>query len=130
MVFVEDIAALVTAWLQQAEPATGVFAFDDGAPGGYNWRDVAGAVSRLCRRPVRLLRIPPPVMDIPALINRSFARVFGYAPMLTPEKLRELRHPDWVCDNAALQQVLAWQPHYRLAEGLAATPGWCGKLST
>lgn len=129
MVYVDDIAALILAWLQQAEPVTGVFTLDDGTPGGYNWRDVAEVVSRLCQRPVRLLRIPSLVMDIPALANRSLGRVFGYAPMLTPEKLRELRHPDWVCDNAALQQVLTWQPRYRLADGLAATPGWCGKLS-
>jgi nucleoside-diphosphate-sugar epimerase len=128
MLYVEDIAALTVAWLRQEKPATGVFALDDGTPGGYNWRAVADIVAQLCRRRVRLLRVPSLVMDVPAWINRGLARVAGYAPMLTPEKLCELRHPDWVCDNAALRRVLAWQPRYRLADGLASTPGWCGKL--
>jgi nucleoside-diphosphate-sugar epimerase len=48
--------------------------------------------------------------------------------MLTPEKLRELRHPDWVCDNDAIQQVLDWQPQVQLEEGLRRTPGWCPLL--
>ena len=128
MVYVYEIASLVLAWLQQASPVPGVYAFDDGRPGGYCWDDVTDTVARLCRRPVRAFRVPAPVLDIPARINRSLARLFGYAPMLTPEKLRELRHPDWVCDNRALQQVLEWQPRYQLEQGLAATPGWCNRF--
>jgi nucleoside-diphosphate-sugar epimerase len=68
------------------------------------------------------------VLNIPAWINRGLARLCGYAPMLTPEKLRELRHPDWVCDNRALQQVIDWRPRYQLEAGLANTPGWCNRL--
>jgi len=48
--------------------------------------------------------------------------------MLTPEKLRELRHPDWVCDNDAIQKVLDWQPGLQLEDGLKKTPGWCSSL--
>jgi hypothetical protein len=44
--------------------------------------------------------------------------------MLTPEKLRELRHPDWVCDNEAISVALGWQPRIGLAAGLRLTPGW------
>jgi nucleoside-diphosphate-sugar epimerase len=129
MIYVDDIAGLVLAWLRQAEPPSGVFALDDGTPGGYSWQDVAAVVARLCQRPVRVVRLPAALLSMPAWVNRSFARLFGYAPMLTPEKLRELRHPDWVCDNRALQQVLDWQPRYRLEAGLAHTRGWCRKLS-
>jgi nucleoside-diphosphate-sugar epimerase len=82
-------------------------------------------VAKLCRRKVRRIPIPAGVLDVPAWLNRSLARRFGYAPMLTPEKLRELRHPDWVCDNDAIQKVLDWQPEVQLEEGLRRTPGWC-----
>jgi nucleoside-diphosphate-sugar epimerase len=69
------------------------------------------------------------MLDIPAWINRSLGRLWDYAPMLTPEKLRELRHPDWVCDNRELKAAVDWQPRYQLAEGLRHTPGWCTRLS-
>ena len=67
-------------------------------------------------------------LGLPAWINRRLALWLGYAPMLTPEKLRELRHPDWVCDNNAIQKVLDWQPQLQLEEGLKRTPGWCPLL--
>jgi len=128
MVYVEDIAHLVLAWLQQDTKASGIFTLDDGQPGGYSWSDVSAVVSDLCQRRVREIRLPAPLLSVPAWVNRGLARWFGYAPMLTPEKLRELRHPDWVCDNHAIRQVIDWQPRFRLEQGLARTPGWCARI--
>jgi limonene-1,2-epoxide hydrolase len=40
--------------------------------------------------------------------------------MLTPQKLRELRHPDWVVSNEAITRVTGWEPTITLREGLQA----------
>jgi len=128
MIHVEDIARLVDCWVQCGPLANSIYSLHDGKQGGYNWDDVTTIVSRLCQRPVRALSIPPFLLSAPAWINRALARWLGYAPMLTPEKLRELRHPDWVCDNDAIQKVLDWQPELQLEEGLKNTPGWCKSL--
>ncbi|MFC1773040.1 NAD-dependent epimerase/dehydratase family protein [Pseudomonadota bacterium] len=127
MIYVEDIAQLVLAWLQQDVTTSGVYALDDGKAGGYSWDDVSNTVGQLCQRRVHTLKVPGVMLDVPARVNRSLGRLLGYAPMLTPEKLRELRHPDWVCDNQALKTVVDWQPRYQLAEGLRQTPGWCAR---
>ena len=128
MIYVDDIARLVESWLHTDQVPSGVSSLHDGTPGGYGWSDVSAAGSRLCQRPVREFRLPGAVLTVPAWINRRLARWLGYAPMLTPEKLRELRHPDWVCDNEALHQVLDWQPRIQLEEGLRNTPDWCPLL--
>jgi nucleoside-diphosphate-sugar epimerase len=128
MIFVEDLARLVLAWLAQDGIAPGVYSVHDGRANGYSWQDLAAAASTLCRRPVRALFVPPAILGMPAWLNRRLALWLGYQPMLTPQKLRELRHPDWVCDNRAIQQVLDWQPQVQLEEGLRLTPGWCAKL--
>ena len=52
------------------------------------------------------------------------AQLLRYAPMLTPEKVRELRHADWVCDNEEIASAFGWKPRVGLADGLAMTPGW------
>lgn len=124
MLFVDDLVAAVLAWLRREAVVSGVFTLDDGRTGGYNWFDVADIVSRLCRRRVRVLPVPVWVLSAPAWMNRLGARLFGYAPMLTPEKLNELRHPDWVCDSEALRKLIDWQPGVQLEEGLRRTPGW------
>ena len=128
MIHVEDIARLVVCWLQCGPIENGIYSLHDGKREGYNWADVTTIVSRLCQRPVRAISIPGFVLSTPAWINRWLARRLGYAPMLTPEKLRELRHPDWVCDNDAIRRVLDWQPVLQLEDGLKNTPGWCPSL--
>lgn len=128
MIYSEDIARFVQAWLQQTSVACGVYSLHDGKQGGYSWSDVSSAVSGLCQRPVHEFSVPALLLTVPAWCNRTLARWFGYAPMLTPEKVRELRHPDWVCDNHAIQGVVDWQPRMQLREGLQATPGWCPLL--
>ena len=81
-------------------------------------------VGAACGRAIRPWEIPPAALDALARGNRALARLLRRAPMLTPEKLRELRHPDWVCDNAAISAALDWTPRTQLAEGLRLTPGW------
>ena len=124
MLFVDDLASAVLAWIRSGHAGNGIFTLDDGREGGYDWHGVAAIVERLCRRRVHLLHIPAWVLDIPARLNRRASRIFGYAPMLTPEKLRELRHTDWVCDHTALHAATGWRPEIQLEEGLLRTPGW------
>ncbi len=124
MVYVDDIAGLVATWLKQDKVPSGIYTLHDGREGGYDWNDVCGVVAELCRRRVTPIEVPPLLLDIPAALNAHLSRWFGRAPMLTPQKLRELRHPDWVCDNDAVSELLGWQPRMPLREGLLHTPGW------
>ena len=124
LLFVEDLADAVLAWVRSGHTSGSIYTLDDGREGGYDWRAVAAIVEGVCRRRVRLLRLPSWALDIPARLNRRASHVFGYAPMLTPEKLRELRHLDWVCDHTALLADIGWRPHIQLEEGLLKTPGW------
>jgi nucleoside-diphosphate-sugar epimerase len=124
LVFVDDLAAAVLAWIRSGNAARVIYTLDDGREGGYDWQDIASIVGHLCHRRVRLLRLPDWTLDIPAHVNHHASRLFGYAPMLTPEKLRELRHIDWVCDHTALHAATGWLPQVQLEEGLRRTPGW------
>lgn len=126
MVFVADLADAVLAWLRCEHFNSGVYTIDDGTAGGYNWLEVRAIVARLCQRPVRTVRIPAWLLDVAAHVNRAASRLLGYAPMLTPEKLRELRHPDWVCDSNKFIEQTGWKPAVQLEEGLRLTPGWPG----
>ncbi|VAW80570.1 FIG010773: NAD-dependent epimerase/dehydratase [hydrothermal vent metagenome] len=125
MIFVEDIAELVGIWLNHKSTVSGVYTLHDGREDGYDWSDVCQIVSELCQRKVRAIEVPSLVLNIPAWFNVHLSRLFGYAPMLTPQKLNELRHADWVCSNDAIGNLLDWKPRTQLKEGLVKTPGWC-----
>jgi hypothetical protein len=53
-----------------------------------------------------------------ARVNLALAGLLHYSPMLTPGKVRELQHPDWVCDTDKLMKVTDWRPKKRLQDAL------------
>ncbi len=123
LLYVEDLADAVLHWLGAGHTERSTFELDDGHPNGYAWEDVIEAVSRLRSRRVRRVRVPQPLLALLAWLNVMAARAIGHAPMLTPGKVRELTHPNWVCDNAAFSRVTDWRPRVSLEEGLRLTLG-------
>lgn len=124
LIFVDDLARAAQAWLDAAATTTATWCLHDGRDGGYDWTALCAIVGAACGREIRAWEIPRTPLDLIARGNRALGRLLKRAPMLTPEKLRELRHPDWVCDNAAISAALDWIPRTQLAEGLRLTPGW------
>ena len=125
LLHVEDLAAAMQCWLESPRPPQGIFELHDGKSGGYDFSAVAETVASITGRSVRIINIPSglltPIAHLNALAGRLFPR---RRPMLTPGKLRELGHRNWVCNNAEIQQQLDWQPRYQLMDGLEHTPGW------
>jgi nucleoside-diphosphate-sugar epimerase len=123
LLFVDDLAEAIARVLEVGGLAGGIFELHDGRPGGYTWDDVRAAVAQWRGAPVRRLTIPVVALRAVAGVNAVWARAGGGPPMLTPGKVRELRHPDWVCDNAALTAATGWAPAVGLDEGLRRTLG-------
>jgi len=94
------------------------YTLSDGRSGGYDWSEMAEIAATVWQRRVRLVKLPTLLLDGFATVNLALARLLGYAPMLTPAKLRELRHRDWVVSNDKLQTQIDWQPRINLQQGL------------
>jgi len=124
LIHIDDLVAAILLWVASGEPVQGVYELDDGTPGGYDYRQLAAIAGEVWGRRVFLLPLPLPLIHIVAGVNLLAARTFNYLPMLTPGKLREIRHPDWSCDNTPLKQALGWRPAVSLRDALAgATSG-------
>jgi len=66
---------------------------------------------------VRQFAVPGALLRVAGAINDFMARLFGYAPMLTPGKVRELQQEDWLCDNSAFSARTGWRPEIGLEAG-------------
>ena len=124
LLYVEDLCAAVLRWLDAGQCESGIYELNDTQAGGYSWDEVIANVSALRARRIVRLPLPAALLRLLAGVNVTAARLIGYAPMLTPGKVRELRHPDWVADNTALTAAIGWQPEISLQEGLRRTMGW------
>jgi nucleoside-diphosphate-sugar epimerase len=93
----------------------------DGHAGGYSWEDIIDALARINGRSIHQIKVPVALLRLGAALNLAAARMFDRTPMLTPGKVRELTHPDWVGDNTALTRDTGWIPQVTLDEGLRQT---------
>jgi nucleoside-diphosphate-sugar epimerase len=123
LLYVEDLAGAVVQWLASDVLESCAFELDDGHPQGYTWREVVETFERLRGGRVMCVQVPELILKLAAGLNKMAASMIGYSPMLTPAKMRELRHPNWVCDNAPFRRVVDWTPMVCLEEGLRLTLG-------
>lgn len=119
LLHVFDLVAAILTWLAAENNVSGIFELDDGLPNGYSYQQLANLAEQRWKRPVRCVTIPDKFIRGIAFSNLMLSRIFNYAPMLTPGKVNELQHSDWVCDNSSLMQALpAWKPKIRLQDVL------------
>jgi nucleoside-diphosphate-sugar epimerase len=118
LIHVEDLVEAIIACLCSKDAWHQTLSLGDGRPNGYNWYEIAEIGAQLWSRRVRVWQIPKVLLNGVAAINSALAAMTGRAPMLTPPKLRELRHPDWVMDNTPIRNATGWEPRIQLCEGL------------
>jgi nucleoside-diphosphate-sugar epimerase len=120
LIHVEDLAEALAVTLDRPPPEVSIFEIDDGQTGGYSHRDLAAAAAAGFARPVRSVAVPQGLIGAVATLNawRPAAQI------LTPGKVRELFHPDWVAHDRRLAAALGWSARYDLGEGFRHTILW------
>ena len=115
LLHVDDLANAVVSWISAPDKCRHqTYALDDGTTGGYSWPRMAEAV---CDGKFRILSVPRFLLDGAARLNMLFSSLMGYAPMLSPGKVRELVEPEWLGDNRAFTEASGWQPKVNLRRG-------------
>lgn len=123
LIHVDDLVRAILSCVQCDPEFSSAYELHDGRPNGYSMNEVIAIVEQWAGRRIRRFPVPSRLLDLLAGMNLRCARAFGYSPMLTPWKLRELRHPRWVCDNKPFSAMTGWNPEITLAEGLPLVLG-------
>ncbi|MDX2479016.1 MAG: NAD-dependent epimerase/dehydratase family protein [Desulfuromusa sp.] len=119
LLYVDDLAEAVVCLLRSYRKNQGqCFELHDGHPDGYTWAQIAAIATHLNGKVPRCFSIPRGLLYIAGQINIAMAHLGHYQPMLTPGKVREIFHPDWVSNNTKITQALDWQPKILLQDGM------------
>jgi nucleoside-diphosphate-sugar epimerase len=124
LIHVDDLVGAALSWIGADAGYGEVLEIGDDREAGYGWAEVIDALSTALDVRPRLLAPPAGVLYTLAALSAGAAWTVRRAPMLTPAKLRELRHPDWVIRDRRARRVLGWRPEVGLDEGVRQTVAW------
>jgi nucleoside-diphosphate-sugar epimerase len=119
LIHVEDLTEALARALDRL-PAPSVYEIDDGKEGGYGHADMAVAAANALGRPVHRIPVPRGLISAVAALNAQRRST----QILTPAKVRELFHPDWVAHDRRLTTTLGWMAHYDMTQGFKQTILW------
>ena len=119
LLYVDDLADAVSCLLRsESAHKSRCFELHDGHPDGYTWLQIAAIAGHLNGKTPYRLTIPRPLLQMIALFNLYLSNLLGYSPMLTPGKVREIFHPNWVCDNTTITREVGWRPRVQFNDGM------------
>ena len=124
LLYVHDLADAIAHLLATAEWGSCLLEPDDGRQGGYCWADLAEIAGRQLGRRVRTIPIGRAVLWPVAGIDTWIGAALGRAPRLSPGKLRELFHADWVVRPSPASALQAWSPRTTFESGFEQTMAW------
>jgi len=118
LLYVDDLVKFILARL--ADDAQGLVEVDDRRPRGYGWSDLLDLAATVEGHRARPIFLPKWLLEGLAWPVSLAGSVFRLRVPLTPGKVRELYHPDWVVSGKRLDH-----PHFLpFAEGFRLTIAW------
>ena len=124
LLHVADLATAVERLLAHEDWAGRTLEVDDGREGGYGWSDLVAAAGRHLGRPVRLVAVPRALLWGPAHAIQWISAACGQSAYLSPGKLNEFFHPDWVARTSGDGPLSDWRARMTFETGFPATLEW------
>lgn len=124
VIYVDDLAGAVGRWLDTASSKQRVYELGDGQEDGYTWR-------MLLEQAADVMSTGPTYVSPHLLFTRAISYIIKFAgllsgvtPFLTPDKIREVSHLDWVCHDTRIETDLDWTPKVNFRDGIERTLRW------
>lgn len=124
LIHVRDLASAIAHVVVNRGLSGGVYELDDGKQDGYSWRELSRVVGDAEGHRVNCVFLPKSALKLAGVVELALAKRAGRMPEVTPGKVQELYHPDWVCRYNMLQEHSGWAPAVLLEDGLKETTAW------
>jgi nucleoside-diphosphate-sugar epimerase len=125
LIHVADLADALALALAAPLPAS-VYEIGDERAEGYGYADMAAAAGAALGRHLIGLPVPRPVMAAVAGLNGLWQSLGGATRILTPGKVAEIFHSDWVAHDRRLAEGTGFRPRFDLKIGFEDTVRWYG----
>lgn len=123
-IYAPDLAEAMIAVSENQACFGQILDIDDGTDRGYSNKEMYITASNILDIRAFQFTLPKSFLKIFAHFNVLFSTIFGYTPMVTPEKVNELCYPDWICRGPHVMKMTNWKPKTNLKQGFRKTLKW------
>jgi len=123
-IYAPDLARALIAVTEDPGCYGQILDVDDGKRDGYSNQELYNTAANILSINVFNVVIPRFMLKAFGHINVLFSTLFGYIPMITPEKVNELCHSDWICREPHVMRLTNWRPKTNLKQGFKKTLKW------
>lgn len=124
LIHVDDLTEGIVALVASDVACGQVLEIRDESARGYSWLDLVEVAGHAAGKPVRPIRVSAALLRLTAGVSATICRGLGLSPMLSPGKVREILHPDWVCAGNPVAEQTDWRPSVDLKSGFKKTFEW------
>lgn len=121
-IHVYDAADALATVLERSERPGSVFTVCDGPP--HTWTELATGVGDAFGKNLKVIKVQGGLAAGVASVANLVSGISKSRLPLTSEKVQEMSHRYWVCDNAEIEQQLGWRPDVPYREGIRDTLAW------
>ncbi|MEO0131772.1 MAG: NAD(P)-dependent oxidoreductase [candidate division WOR-3 bacterium] len=121
--YIKDLTCAVLATLDTELPSPAIYNISDG--NCYTIDEISKTAERILGYTAIPVRVPKKVLELTAILINQLSRE---ASIISPDKVKELKEPCWVCNIAKAQRELNFHPQYSLFRGLQETLNWYRKV--
>jgi nucleoside-diphosphate-sugar epimerase len=120
-IYVTDLTALLAGLVERGPSGSDVLEIDDGHKGGYSFADLAQLAGKVQGKKITVILLPHLLVKTAGWGAKIASRLLNKAFILSPEKVNELYHRDWVVKGA---KTKGWTPKIQFEEGFALALAW------
>lgn len=121
LIHVDDLARLLLVLVEADEAGHLLLEPDDGTPGGWTHKELAGAIGEAVGRRNLSLSMPRAMLKVGAMVDQLVRRERA---KLSADRAAYFSHDNWVVDPARRPQPGLWRPQVETGHGLALTAQW------
>lgn len=123
VLYVVDAATALIQAIKCQVPTGQLYYLSDGTI--RTWQNMLSELAFSAPNRMRLkIPLSRKVMMLAAFFAEQYSRITHKNVMLTQDKINELNHLYWTCENKKAQQDLAWKPQVNWEEGVKLTYTW------
>lgn len=126
LLHVDDLARALIHLARSPAPCGAIHELHDGRGQGHAWADVAASAVAAEGTPARVRYLPRILLGAIAHLSQTWIGLGGrpVGPPLSPGKVRELYHRDWVCRHKLLDEATDWRADVSFEDGFVRTLAW------